>query len=400
MKYLKITCLLYIVLMMAACSSSEEPHIIGKPGAEDPKPKEPEKQKDIPAVDDAIVNFMKRHNIPGASLAVSKNSKLVYQKGYGYADMDKKEEVTPEHIFRLASVSKTYTGVAILLLVEQNKLSLSDKVFGQGAVLGTRYGKPPYNANLTAITVKDLLQNVSGSWGAATGGDVIDHNPQMTNDELLNWIIGSRPNPRHPGELYDYSNINFWIAGRIIEKVSGKSYIDFVKENILRPIGAESTDLAGKTPADLKPKEVKYYGQGTDLPYVYNIAFPRRDADGGLATTAPDLLRFVNAIDKLEGRPDILNSTSRAQLVMPSAFANYGLGIAMWPQQSLVYNYGSLPGTRAGFMCHNTNGMSVVLLVNSRVEPAKEESFVLDMQDTLLRLLRNNTNQWQAIDQF
>lgn len=400
MKRYLIISFLYIGLMMASCSSGEEPRSIGKPEIEDPKPKEPEKQKDLSEVDNAILNFMKKYNIPGASLAVSKNSKLVYQKGYGYADIDTKEEVTPEHIFRLASVSKTYTGVAIMLLAEQNKLSLSDKVFGQGAILGIRYGKPPYNANLTAITVKDLLQNVSGSWGSATGGDVIDYNPQMTNDELLNWIIGTRPNPRRPGEMYDYSNINFWIAGRIIEKVSGKSYIDFIKENILRPIGAENTDLAGKTLADLKAKEVKYYGQDTDLPYVYNIAFPRRDADGGLAATAPDLLRFVNAIDKLDGRPDILNSTSRTHLVTSSAFANYGLGIAMWPQQSLVYNYGSLPGTRSGFMCHNTNGMSVVLLVNSRVEPAKEQPFVFDMQDVLLTLVRNNTNQWQAIDQF
>lgn len=399
MKYLKIL-ILYLGIMMAGCSSSEEQEITGKPKPEDPKPGGTETQKDLPTIDNVILSFIKKHNIPGASLAVSKNSKLVYQKGYGYADIEKKEEVTPEHIFRLASVSKTYTGVAILLLAEQNKLSLSDKVFGQGAILDTRYGKPPYNANLTAITVKDLLLNVSGSWGSATGGDVIDYNPQMTNDELLNWIIGTRPNPRRPGELYNYSNINFWIAGRIIEKVSGKSYFDFIKDNILKPIGAEHTHLAGKTLADLKPKEVKYYGQESDLPYVYSIAFPRRDADGGLTATAPDLLRLVNAIDKLEGRPDILKSTSRNQLVTASAFANYGLGIAMWPQQSLVYNYGSLPGTRSGFMCHNTNGMSVALLLNSRVEPAKEQSFTSEMQDLLLALVRNNTNQWQAIDQF
>lgn len=401
MKTVKLISLLYAALaLMAGCSKAGDPEK-EEPIIETPQPNEPETQKDIPAVDNAILNFMKKYNIPGGSLAVSKNSKMVYQKGYGYADTEKKEEVTPEHIFRIASVSKAYTGVAILLLVQQNKLSLSDKVFGEGALLGTRYGNPPYNTNLSAITVRDLLLNISGSWGAATGGDVIDYNPELTNEQLLNWIIGTRPNPRRPGEVFDYSNINYWIAGRIIEKASGKSYIDFVKENILKPIGAEHSGLAGKTLADRNPKEVKYYGQETDQPYVYNISFPRRDADGGITATAPDLLRFVNAIDGLTARPDILNSTSRTLLAATSpVYANYGLGIGVWKEHNLIYSYGSLPGTRAGFMCDNANGMSVTLLFNSRIITEKEQSFVYEMQDVLLGLLKNNTGQWQNIDQF
>lgn len=401
-KFIVFLCLAF----MTGCSKEDDPEVIEiqkpeEPKPADPKPKEPETQKDIMAVDNAVQTFMKKYNIPGGSLAVSKNDKLVYQKGYGYADVDKKEEVTPEHIFRLASVSKAYTGVAVLLLVQQAKLSLSDKVFGAGAILGTQYGKPPYNNNLAAMTVKDLLLNISGSWGAATGGDVIDLNPQFTNDQMLDWIISTRPNPRAPGELYDYSNVNFWIAGRIIEKISGKKYIDFVKENIVKPIGAEHTDIAGKTLADLKPKEVKYYGQETDAPYVYGISFPRRDADGGITATAPDLLRFVNAIDGLSGRPDILTGASRTLLNTTSKTNDYyGLGLGVWKEQNLIYSYGSLPGTRAGFMCNNGNGLSVAILFNSRIIPEKEETFVYAMQDVLLDLVRNNTTSWQDIDQF
>ncbi len=397
MKYIRLVLYGYLVAMlMAGCSETKEPE-----KEEEPQPKEDEHQKDILSVDNAIQTFMAKYNIPGASLAVSKNSKMVYQKGYGYADTETREEVTPQHIFRLASVSKAYTGVAIMILVQENKLALTDKVFGEGALLGTRYGKPPYNSNLSAITLKDLLQNVSGSWGASTGGDVIDYNPEFTNEQLLNWIISTRPNPRAPGELFDYSNINLWIAGRIIEKVSGKSYIDFVKEKILRPAGAEHTGLAGRTLAERKPNEVKYYGQETDPPYVYTIAFPRRDADGGLSATAPDLLRFVNAIDGLTARPDILTAASRTTLMTtPAAFSDWGLGIGVWRAQNLIFSYGSLPGTRAGFMCDNDNGMSAVLLLNSRIITEKEAPFIQDMQTVLLNLLKNNTGRWQAIDQF
>jgi CubicO group peptidase (beta-lactamase class C family) len=95
----------------------------------------------------------------------------------------------------LAGVSKTFTGVAILKLVQEGRLNLDAKVFGPGGVLAGDFGTDPYNANLLNITVSHLLQNVSGSWGAASGGDVIDQNPTYTYKQLLDWIINTRPNP-------------------------------------------------------------------------------------------------------------------------------------------------------------------------------------------------------------
>lgn len=366
-----------------------------------PPAPQPTTQQDMAALDNKITSFMSTYNIPGASLAVSKNGKLVYRKGFGVADQGNGDKVTVNSRFRLASVSKTYTGVAILKLVQEGKLSLDAKVFGTGTVLGTEYGTPPYNANLSAITVRQLLLNTSGSWGSNTGGDVIDQNPSYTNTQLFNWIINTRPNPQIPGTVYNYSNVGFWIAGRIIEKVSGKSYINYIKEDLLAPIGITLTDIAGKTVAETKTNEVKYYGQGNDAAYTYNIAFPRRDADGGLMSTATDLLKFVLAIDGFNTRPDILNASSITELTTGStAFPSYGLGIGIWAAENLWFNYGSLPGTRAGFMRHN-NGMSVVLLLNSRVDPvAGETAFVQGMQALMLDLVKNTTYSWQNIDQF
>jgi D-alanyl-D-alanine carboxypeptidase len=150
-----------------------------------------------------------------------------------------------------------------------------------------------------------------------------------------------------------------------------------------------------------KQTSVKYYGQGNDAPFVYTIGFPRRDADGGLMTTATDLLRFVNAIDGFTTRPDILNSTSLTALTTASnAYSGYACGIGIWSAENVWYNYGSLPGTRTGFMRH-ANGMCVALLLNSRVDPSTNENpFVYAMQDVLLDLVKNSSYQWQAIDQF
>lgn len=392
MKIMRIPVVFILLLGFASCKKSTT----------DSNPTPPSNQQvDIAAVDGKVQAFLSSYSVPGASLAVTKNGKLVYVKGYGLANKATGEAVTPSHRFRLASVSKTFTGVAILKLVQDGKLSLDATVFGAGGVLGNDYGTPPYNANLLKITVRHLLQNVSGSWGAATGGDVIDQNPSFTNKQFFDWLLTTRPNPRTPGSVYDYSNVNFVLAGRIIEKISGKSYINFIKEDIMQPIGGTQTELAGKTEAEQKTKEVKYYGQGNDQNFVYTIAFPRRDADGGLMTTASDLIRLVTAIDGSGTRPDMLNSTNLAALTTPSSvFNGYACGIGIWGAENVWFNYGSLPGTRTAFM-RNANGMSVVLLLNSRVDPSSNESpFVFAMQDLVLDLTKNSAYPWQAIDQF
>jgi D-alanyl-D-alanine carboxypeptidase len=358
-------------------------------------------QSDITTVNNKVTSFMGTYNIPGASLAVTKNGKLVYVKGFGKANKTTGEDVTPAHRFRLASVSKTFTGVAILKLVQDGKLNLDAKVFGTGSVLANDFGTAPYNANLLNITVRHLLQNVSGAWGATSGGDVIDQNPTYTYKQFFDWVVNTRPNPNVPGTVYDYSNINFVLAGRIIEKISGKSYINFIKEDIMTPIGATQTDVAGKTEADKNTNEVIYYGQGADANYVYNIAFPRRDADGGIMTTAKDLIRLVNAIDGSATRPDILNATNLTALTTTSSvFSGYACGIGIWSAENVWFNYGSLPGTRTAFL-RNANGVCVSLLLNSRVDPTTGENpFVFAMQDLCLDITKNASYAWQDIDQF
>jgi CubicO group peptidase (beta-lactamase class C family) len=320
-------------------------------------------------------------------------------KGYGFADQAASEKVTPAYRFRLASVTKTYTGVAIMKLVQESKINLDGKVFGAGSILGTDYGTPPYNPNLTAITVRMLLQHITGAWGALTGGDVIDQNPAFTNKQLLDWIIDTRPMPDAPGSIFDYSNVNFFILGRIIEKVTGQTYYDYI-HSIMILIGATDTEPADQTLAERKPSEVVYYGQGTDASYVYNIAFPRRDADAGLIATAKDVLKLVTAVDGFSTRPDILNAATITQFTTPSTvFPGYACGIGIWSAQHLWFNDGSLPGTRTWFMRHD-NGLCVALLLNSRPDTDPGSVFAYAMQALALDVVTNATYSWQDIDQF
>ncbi|MDN3678143.1 serine hydrolase domain-containing protein [Flavobacterium paronense] len=381
--------ILFVALIISSCSSSDS--------SENPSTT----QTDIASVDSKVTAFMNLYNIPGASLAISKNGKLVYVKGYGKSNVETNENVTVNSRFRLASLSKTYTGIAIMKLIQDGQFTLESPVFGTGGILGNDYGTSPYNSNLLNIKVKHLLQHTSGSWGSATGGDVIDQNPSYTYQQLFDWILNTRPNPNVPGNTYDYTNVGYNLLGRIIEKKSGKTYINYIKEDILAPIGVTMTDIAGKTEAERKANEVKYYGQGNDASFVYTIAFPRRDADGGLMSTATDVLKLITAADGFTTRPDILNQASITAFTTPSsAYSGYANGIGIWSAENVWFNYGSLPGTRTAFMRHN-NGMCVALLLNSRADPsANENPFVYAMQDLVLDFVKNSSYNWQNIDQF
>lgn len=389
----KIT-LLIVLFIVFSCSSSDDATTI-------PIDNPSTTQVDMASVDSKVAAFMTTYNVPGASLAISKNGKLVYVKGYGKANTTTGENVTKNSLFRLASVSKTYTGIAIMKLIQDGQFTLETNVFGPSGILGNDYGTLPFNSNVLNMKVKHLLQHTSGSWGSATGGDVIDQNPTYTYKQLFDWILDTRPNPNTPGTTYDYTNVGYSLLGRIIEKKSGKTYINYIKQDILAPIGVTLTDIAGKTEAEKKPNEVKYYGQGNDVPFTYTIAFPRRDADGGLIATATDLLKLITATDGFTTRADILNPATITSFTTPStANSGYANGIGIWSAENLWYNYGSLPGTRTGFMRHN-NGMCVALLLNSRADPSGNENpFVFAMQDLMLDFVKNASYNWQNIDQF
>src|SRR5690606_28648116 len=154
--------LITFMLAIAACSKNT-----GNDNAQDPPPPPPppQGQQDIATVDNAVKAFMDKYNVPGLSLAVTKNEKLVYVKAYGKADKEAGTNLTPQHKFRIASVSKPVTAVAVMKLIEEGKLSLNDKVFGDGALLGTTYGTKAYSTNLKNITVKHLLTHTAGAWG-------------------------------------------------------------------------------------------------------------------------------------------------------------------------------------------------------------------------------------------
>ncbi len=316
----------------------------------------------LPEIDNVIYAFMAENNVPGISLAITKDEKPVYIKGYGFADKQKRIKVTPESLFRIASISKPVTAVAIMKLVDEKKLSLDDKVFGPKGILKNKYGKKPYTKDITAISVRHLLQHVEGGWGNSRN-DPMFTDPSRNFDELISFTLDSFALENKPGAHYAYSNFGYCVLGRVIEQITGQGYEEYVKKNILIPSGATTMSVGGNTLDQKKPEEVIYYGQGRENPYVYNIS--RMDAHGGWIASATDLVNFINHVDGNPVLKDIISPASRKLMLTPSeANHDYACGWVI-DSTGLFWHNGSLPGTRTELR-HYPNGYAYALLLNTR----------------------------------
>jgi CubicO group peptidase (beta-lactamase class C family) len=338
-------------------------------------------REELSAMDDVVLAFMAAHQVPGMSVAVARAGVSVHQKAYGMADLGSGEKVTPGHLFRIASVSKPITSVAIFQLVEQGKLKLDEPVFGPGAILGTDYGRPPYKPHVADIRLKHLLTHTAGGW-QNDGSDPMFRNTAMNHRELIAWAIDDVPLSNAPGEHYAYSNFGYCVVGRIIEKVTGKPYEQHVREAVLARCGVSDMRISGNTRAERARGEVVYYAsQGED---AYDMNVRRMDSHGGWLATAPDLVRFATHLD-------ILRPQSIAQMTTgTTANPNYACG---WAVNNVPnwWHAGSLPGTTS-IMVRTASGFCWAALLNARESHGNTGGALDDMMWQMVRKVKS----WKA----
>jgi len=221
------------------------------------------------AFDGEIQEFMSARKVPGGALAVVKDGRLVYTRGYGWADRENKVPVKPTSLFRIASISKPFTAVAVLKLVEAGKLGLNARVFD---LLGLGAGVlPPAGGKLDErwkqITVRHLL-NHTGGWDRDKSFDPMFRSRQIaaafgvpsppSPSVIIQYMLG-KPLDFDPGTRYAYSNFGFCLLGRVIEKITGTSYENYVREKVQAPIGIKRMRIGASLAAKRAESEVRYY---------------------------------------------------------------------------------------------------------------------------------------------
>ncbi len=296
----------------------------------------------VPALrsfDDTIVSYMTRHAIPGGAFALVENGKLLYARGYGCADREAKTPVQPTSLFRLASVSKPITAVAIMTLVEAQKLDLDAKVVSLLKL------KPFLKAEQTGdprnydITVRHLLQH-SGGWNREVSGDIMFKHFQIAEEmhttsppdrsDVVRWGLGQKLDFA-PGTKYAYSNFGYCVLGRLIECVSGQPYEEYVRSHVLEPMGIHDMRIGQARRSERYEGEVCYYiekdakgrnvmsADGPDSVSIpYGFASPQTmDGHGGWIASAVDLARFAAALDRPGDKPVLRAETQALMYARP-----------------------------------------------------------------------------------
>lgn len=303
------------------------------------------------AVSAQVIPFMQRWAVPGLSLAVAREGNIIATRYFGYANPITRELVTSSTRFRIASVTKPITSSLIFLLIQQRKLALTDKIFGAGARLGTRYGTLPYGRGIQDITLQHLLEHTAGGW-KNDGNDPMFQQTNLTADELISWTLDNQPLLDAPGTTYRYSNFGYCILGRLIASVTGLPYADAVRALILNPAGVTDMTIAGDTAAQRQVAESLY--DGVDLQAPYETPVHRMDSHGGWIATPSDLLHFLMRVDGFANPPDLLRARTVANMTTPSsANPGYARGWAVNPSGTRWHS-GTLSGTQS-IMVRTTN---------------------------------------------
>jgi D-alanyl-D-alanine carboxypeptidase len=303
-------------------------------------------------VDEYIKAEMQKQHIAGLSVAVIKDGKIVKAEGYGFANIELNVPAKPETVFKIGSVSKQFIASGIMLLIDEGRISLDDKI--------SKFldGTPD---TWKDINVRHLLTHTSGIVREAPGFDPM----KVQNDGDVIKTAYPLPLRFQPGEKWEYCNVGYFTLAEIIRKVTGKSWPDYLKERLFAPLDMTATRTTTMT--DLVPNRANGYLWKAGNQQNADIYFALRPS-GAFLSTVLDMAKWDAALytDK------VLKQSAREQMWTPvklnsGATHPYGFG---WELQTisghkLVNHGGSLPGFRASFLRFVDDKLTVVVLTNS-----------------------------------
>jgi len=335
---------------------------------------------------EAAEAFRKEHDVPGLAVAFTRDGKLVHEAAFGLADRDAGEALTPAHRFRIASISKPVTAVAIFTLIEAGHLKLGDRVLGPEGLLGETYGKIAAGSPMRDITVDHLLTHTAGGW-PNDGTDPMFRSGMPDHASLIETTLAYQPTRSAPGTAYAYSNFGYCLLGRVIERVAGKPYADYVKETLLAPIGDADMEIAGNTLAERQAGEVRYHSTDRS-PYGMDVR--RMDSHGGWIASAASLARFAAASDGRWSprllKPETIAAMTKSDPINPAYARGWRVNAA-----GNAWHTGSLPGT-ATIMVRTASGLTWAALCNAR---ARETALARDL-DRLMWTMARAVPRWRA----
>lgn len=328
-------------------------------------------------VDAAVEAQRKAQKIPGVSLAICRDGKVVKASGYGLANLELDVPVTPETIFQTGSVGKQFTSMAIMMLYEEGKTGLDDKL--------TKY-IPESPAAWKEVTIRQLLTHTSGiaDYGGeeeTMGKGVINFRKDYTEEELVQ-AFAKMPMDFAPGDKWSYSNTGYVLLGIVIHRVTGEFYGDFLQQRIFQPLGMQATRVISE--ADVVAHRSSGYrlvkGEWKNQEWVSPTL--NTTADGALYTNVLDLAKWDAALYTTK----LLKQSSFDTMWTPVRLNNgntypYGFGWDLAPKNGhrAVSHEGAWQGFTMSIARYLNDRLTVIVMTNLDSNNAKPEKIVEDV---------------------
>ena len=400
-----------------------------------------------------VLDVIQRDHIPGVAIAFVKDGRLVYARGFGWADEQARKPIEPTSVFRLASISKSFTAIGILKLVQDKQICMDQKVFAQTkakaptSLVAAPCSTPILNIQpikcsdctvdprIYDITVRDLMQ-MSGGW--ITKPDPVDACGVMTRGsgdwtavpkarqgmhmrgvpttaEVISFGISHKLNYT-PGTCFSYANFNFMILGQVIEQVTGQPYEQWMLQNILQPMGARHARVL--VHGESLPNEVNYYmvlPDGENRRCCADMLWPQIAANGGWTASIIDLAHVQASLRNGTPDPNPLKPETMSMMVSRPANPKFAGRFKYWTDgwdevwcppesggpdgctmQQVSWRKGGdfVIGTITGYSSWS-NGVGYALLFNSHT-PTNMPDINLGIIQPLVR----NRADWPAWDLF
>jgi CubicO group peptidase (beta-lactamase class C family) len=311
---------------------------------------------------DSIFNDFQKTSSPGCALAVIKDGQIVYQRGYGFADLDHEVRITPDSVFYLASDSKQFTAFAVALLVEQGRIALDDRI--------TKYFPELTGSIYGDVTVGHLIYHTSGIrdyWPLRKLAGHRDEEP-FTQADFLSLMAKQKALNFRPGDEYMYSNSGYVLLAILVERVTGKTLAGFTRENIFAPLGMKHSQF-------IPDHSVVVPGLATG--YSYRDGQIRTDrttvepsGDGGLVTSVLDLALWDENFhrNKLgKASPELIKLVEAPGTLNSGKKSTYAFGLALLDYKGFktITHSGSFAGFKSYMVRFPEQRFSVMCLCNS-----------------------------------
>lgn len=280
---------------------------------------------------------------PGAAIAVEKEGKIIFRKGYGYADLESERKITPTTIFHIASVSKQFTSFAIAMLADQGKISMQDDI---------RKYLPEMHDFGTVITIDHLVHHTSGlrdQWNLLTmAGWRMDD--VITREQILRVVSKQRELNFKPGDEYLYCNTGFTLMAEIVSRVTGEPFPEWSKKNIFDPLEMNNTLIYDDHEKVVKNRAYSYYKESSDDPGAYKksvLSYANVGATS-LFTTVEDLSKWARNFETMTvGNERVMKEMNRRFVLNKGDTIHYAFGQSIRPYKGL--NTASHGGGDAGY---------------------------------------------------